>query len=369
VGAMDCLYHIKDYSGHYYRVNMNGQLVVAAHEADAGIFNYVDANRRTTGGGKEQVFYMSSIDEDKNLPAKELPVEEISEPVEKIMAGYDLSEINWMEYLDRFSHIIASIPKYQKGLESALSDVDKKICDVLHYIELCETNSQEAEGLVDLLRVCRENRREIKDELYQVDAFKQTLGTLQNASKAQSGIKLIKKLDMRKYRPRKYTELFENSSMKVKKKKTTEKPVELNIQTEKKEPVIHMIRRDIPYDGMDNNWMSFAYQQREFFQNAEQYAANLQMDIEMLDKRIEEVLMQIEDTNCNAAQGYQMFKSLKELRRMRTDKTRELQCIHALTESLDCTAMMNAFEKSWDLIKELYHGEEPQESGENQLAG
>lgn len=191
MGAMDCLYHIKDYSGHYYKVNGNDQLVVAAHGADAGIFNYVDANRRTTGGGKGQVFYMSLIDEDEALTTKELPVEEISESVEEIMAGYDLSEINWLEYLTHFIHIIDAVPKYQKGLVSAQSDVDKKICDVLHYIELCETNSQEAEGLVDLLRVCREKRREIKDELYQVDAFKQTLGTLQNASKAQSGIKFV----------------------------------------------------------------------------------------------------------------------------------------------------------------------------------
>ena len=55
----------------------------------------------------------------------------------------------------------------------------------MHYIELCETDDNEATDLVELLRVCREKRREIKDELACVDSFQKNLGTSANVAKAK----------------------------------------------------------------------------------------------------------------------------------------------------------------------------------------
>lgn len=43
---------------------------------------------------------------------------------------------------------------------------------------------------------------------------------------------------------------------------------------------------------------------------------NLQMDIMEIDDEIENILLETEDANCNVAQGYKVFKRLKELRLM-----------------------------------------------------
>lgn len=134
--------------------------------------------------------------------------DEVEEQVEKNVFSYDLSEMDWAEYLTHFTYIVAGIGKYRDEINRKLSDIDKKICDVLHYIELCETDDQEAVDLVELLRVCRENRREIKDELTRVEYFQINLGTSANAGKARQALKSIQGLDTRKYKPRKFDELF-----------------------------------------------------------------------------------------------------------------------------------------------------------------
>ena len=73
-------------------------------------------------------------------------------------------------------------------------------------------------------------------------------------------------------------------------------------------------RNYTPFDGKENDWVSFARQQAEFYRNAGQYITNLQIDIKEIDADIENILMETEDANCNVAQGYKIFKRLKELR-------------------------------------------------------
>ena len=69
---------------------------------------------------------------------------------------------------------------------------------------------------MELLRVCRENRRDIKDELQRIEYFQNNFGTNMNVAKAKQALKCIKGLETRKYRPRKYDELFENCTLKDK---------------------------------------------------------------------------------------------------------------------------------------------------------
>ena len=75
--------------------------------------------------------------------------------------------MDWEKYLTHFAYVASNLTDYKDELTKKQSEVDQKICDVLHYIELCETDDNEATDLVELLRVCRENRREIKDELFE----------------------------------------------------------------------------------------------------------------------------------------------------------------------------------------------------------
>ena len=58
--------------------------------------------------------------------------------------------------------------------------------------------------------MCRENRRDIKDELQRIEYFQICFGTNANVTKAKQALKSIKGLETRKYKPRQYEELFEN---------------------------------------------------------------------------------------------------------------------------------------------------------------
>ena len=247
---------------------------------------------------------------------------------------------------------------YREQLAKKHSDIEQKICDILHYIELCETNEEEAIDLVELLRVCRENRRDIKDELQRIEYFQNNFGTNMNVAKAKQALKCIKGLETRKYRPRKYDELFENCTLKDKRLQRADiRQMEHGYEIQKQRFVVEPVQKDeggeetmleernsTPFDGKENDWLSYARQQAEFYRNAGQYITNLQMDIREIDEEIEETLLEAEDTNCNVTQGYKVFKRLKELRLERKSKSMELDCLYALTDYIDCDALADTCE-------------------------
>lgn len=357
-----------------------------AGEQDATVFTFAQANRRICVGKKASFYCMVPIEEkadDMNVeepksdeiddnsstfpveeqvnitedefvsPIKELTYDEVSEPVEKNVASYDLSEIDWEEYLTHFTYLVEGLKDYREELSKKHSDIDQKICDILHYIELCETDEKEAADLVELLRVCRENRRDVKDELQRIEYFQNNFGTNANAAKAKQALKCIKGLETRKYKPRKYEELFENCILKDRRLQRDDIcEIQCNgVNTKQRfsvEPTLNdkggedtMIneRKYTPFDGKENDWLLFAKQQAEFYRNAGQYITNLQIDIKEIDDEIEDILLETEDANCNVAQGYKVFKRLKDLRLEKKAKTRELNCLYALTDYIDCESL------------------------------
>lgn len=361
----DSLYYIMDYSGHYYRTNQADQLVAAAGEQEATVFTLAQANRHI-GVGKKASFYCmvpieeqtESITDEVVSPIKELTYDEVTEPVEKKVASYDLSEMDWAEYLTHFTYLVEGLKDYKEELTKKHSDIDQKICDVLHYIELCETDENEAADLVELLRVCRENRRDIKDELQRIEYFQNNFGTNANVTKAKQALKCIMGLETRKHKPRKYEELFENCILKDRRLQRDDISEAIHGSSDKKqryseeptfeekdgEDTMTEERSYTPFDGKENDWLSFARQQAEFYRNAGQYITNLQMDMKEIDVEIEDILLETEDANCNVAQGYKIFKRLKELRLEKKAKNRELNCLYALTDYIDCQSLADVCE-------------------------
>ena len=377
----DSLYYIMDYRGHYYRTDKSDQLVAVAGEQDATVFTFTQANSRICVGKKASFYCMVPIEEteedmsgavsgcnkiDDNSsalpveeqeensedeyisPIKELTYDEVTEPIEKNVASYDLSEMDWAEYLTHFTYLVEGLKDYREELSKKHSDIDQKICDILHYIELCETDDNEAADLVELLRVCRENRRDIKDELQRIEYFQTGFGTNANVTRAKQALKSIKGLETRKYKPRKYEELFENCVLKDRrlqradlhrtapgspdtKQRYNMEPTFDEKDGEETMTEMEEERSYTPFDGKENDWVSFARQQAEFYRNAGQYITNLQIDIKEIDAEIENILMETEDANCNVAQGYKVFKRLKELRLEKKAKTKELNCLYALS--------------------------------------
>lgn len=390
----DSLCYIMDYSGNYYRINEADQLVTAGGKEGASVLTFSQANGRI-GAGKKAAFYCMIPAEEKNVEeenaeeetvesgsvssVKELTYEEVQEAIEKNVSSYDLSEIDWAEYLTHFTYVASGIPNYRDELAKKHSDIEQKICDVLHYIELYETDDDEARDLIELLRVCRENRREIKDELMRIEYFQTHLGTSANVMKAKQALKAVKGLENRKYRPRKYEELFENGTMRsghienenlsagiARPDNTggqyrtghTYREEYREYKEERDEFMVTEERYDTPFDGRENDWLSFARQQAEFYRNAGQYIRNIQISLKEIDQEIEAVLSGTEDANCNVAQGYKVFKRLKELRLERKKKSRELQCLYALTDYIDCDALADTCEENLDEVEELMKDEE-----------
>lgn len=383
----DSLYYIMDYSGNYYRTNQADQLVAVAGEQDATVFTFAQANSRICVGKKASFYCMVPIEETEEeinddeyvSTIKELTYDEVTEPVEKNVASYDLSEMDWAEYLTHFTYLVEGLKDYRDELSKKNSDIDQKICDILHYIELCETDDNEAADLVELLRVCRENRRDIKDELQIIEYFQSNFGTNANVTKAKQALKSIKGLETRKYKPRKYEELFENCVLKDRRLQRDDisesihngsntrqryscKPT-FDEKFDEKDGEYTMAeeRSYTLFDGKENDWLSFARQQAEFYRNAGQYITNLQIDIKEIDAEIEDTLLQTEDANCNVAQGYKVFKRLKELRLEKKEKVKELNCLYALTDYIDCESLADTCEDNLaeieDIMGILEHGE------------
>ena len=395
----DSLYYIMDYSGHYYRTNKADQLVAVAGEQDATVFTFAQANSRICVGKKAAFYCMVPIEENVEdmsrevsgsdeisdnfsalpveeqeenndeyvSPIKELTYDEVMEPIEKNVASYDLSEMDWAEYLTHFTYLVEGLKDYRDELSKKHSDIEQKICDILHYIELCETDDNEATDLIELLRVCRENRRDIKDELQRIEYFQNSFGTNTNVTKAKQALKSIKGLEKRKYKPRKYEELFENCILKDRRLQRDDihRTVHISSDTkqrysieptfDEKDGEVTMVeeRSYTPLDEKENDWVSFARQQAEFYRNAGQYIINLQIDIKELDTEIENILLEIEDANCNVAQGYKVFKRLKELRLEKKAKIKELNCLYALTDYIDCESLTDTCEDNLAEIEDI----------------
>ncbi len=399
----DSLYYIMDYSGNYYRTNQIDQLVATASEQEATVFTFAQANSRI-GIGKKSAFYCiipveevsnTSIEskeeskadmevqeqnetetDDYTSPVKELTYDELTEEVEKNVSSYDLSEMDWAEYLTHFIYLVNRIKDYRDELAKKHSDVEQKICDILHYIELCETDNDEAVDLVELLRVCRENRRDVKDELRRIEYFQTNLGTNSNLAKAKQALKYIKGLETRKYKPRKYDELFENCIMKERRlhkgdisdtqdyKENLKERFDRGqtIDDEGGEEIMTAERRYTPFDGKENDWLAFARQQAEFYRNAGQYISNLQLDIREIDDEIEDILCEAEDANCNVAQDYKVFKRLKELRLAKKAKSQELNCLYVMTDYIDCEALANTCEENLKEVENIMGESEKQDA-------
>lgn len=271
----------------------------------------------------------------------------------------------------------SGVKDYHRELKDALSDIDKQICDILHYIEFYELDEAESVRMVELLKECREQRRDVKDETVRVEYFQKVLGTAGNLTKVQDSLKQINKLESRIYHPRKLPELFmhcpektvrQNKLMRAFEEQTCMEVKNGNAEhqtvrqyTEEEGARVEYTKQPTIFDGRENDWLRFAMQQAEFYANAEQYICNLQTGLREIDEEIEQVLAKVENANYNCAQGYQVFKHLKELRLTRKAKQKELDCQWMADNMLVCVGEIAAVYEE--------KGKEREEAVEVGLAG
>lgn len=358
------MYYIIDGKGNYYRTNEEDQLIVSRDKENADLFELKEANKHINNGRKMYFYSIMPADTDVHIQNEVGPHEESGCEDGKVedkthitsVYPYDLDRLDWKEYLIHFNYIVSGLKKYQDKLNNELSEVDMCVCDLMHYLELYDLGDADYIKAASLIKQYREKRRVIKDKSYMAECFQKTIGTNNNLAKGKEALALINKLDRRVYKPRILSEIFTDMVVPQKRK---EQFVEESVEDcpvqkgEEIEPMEILERRETEFDNRENDWRGFVAEQAAFFADAKQYACNLQITLEQLDEEIEKLLIDIEDANCNVAQGYKVFKMLKDLRNERKKVAKELECVHTITQCFDCEAMHDAYQYCEERIREI----------------
>lgn len=349
---------VMDQDGNYYKDDPEKQLVVAEKEEEATVYFYSDAVNRIRGRAGEDIRFLiipadvgydEELDKHRELPSaiREVTEEELLHSGMEIVEDNPLSQMDWADCLKKIYNIMSRIGKYKRQLRLGMGTVDKKICDILHYIELCKVDDSETKDLVELLRICREKRRTYKDEIFRASMVKKCLGGEEALEGIINAIGSIEGLENRKYKPREYSRIFEgeetvgatnnNEIQNYEESVETIEPKCISLSKEGFQ--MERTKKATPFDDKNIDWLKFARKQAEFYKNARQYIMNNEIEMSEIDAAISDVMKEIEVSNCNVTQGYKLFKRLKDLRLERKEKETELNALYILTGSFDLTAM------------------------------
>lgn len=127
----------------------------------------------------------------------------------------------------------------------------------------------------------------------------------------------------------------------------------INIGTKKEGMKMALLYNETVYDGQNNDWMYMIGQHMEFYSNIEQYISNLKIEQEKLEREIEELLVFMEENNCNAAQGFKLYKFLRERRIRRKEIMKELQLLDAWTETIECQQMIQLYQQAVGKMQQI----------------
>lgn len=206
------LYLRRDASGNYIPVKKKelGDVWNQRSKASNVLINCVNKNLRNKYSVIEIEETVISPQKQKKLTIKN--VETAIKPKDKTVKklGDEVIEDNQLSSLsvniDNFAGFVQNAEERKEILSISLSDVDKEISDINHYIEFGKFNAYQGWLAFNLLRSRLKKRRKIKDELHILTQ----LGECKVNSAMIEDIKTsIEKLNSRKYQPRKLNELFE----------------------------------------------------------------------------------------------------------------------------------------------------------------
>ena len=207
---LDKRYYIMDMSGDYYKLGKREGLVRAKNADEADTFTLVEANRHLSG--KKARFY-SAVEvvnaEDEQYEVQEATYEAPEFDTVEKPTMFDTLHNNWEELLSNLCYMNDHINEYQENLNTMLSDVDKEICDIMHYLELNELEDGDMLKASKMLQERRRHRREIKDEMEKTALMKSTFLDGAFGIKVQQSLSFMEKMKLRQYTPRKLNELFQ----------------------------------------------------------------------------------------------------------------------------------------------------------------
>lgn len=205
------LYYITDTYGSHYALNDMNKLVVVNKEELATKFTLAKANNIIQNAVKPMQRYQFILKEASTGTKTEEEYFDL-EKGEYIKTRFDNMDTDWNGYFENLISFSSQLKQYNVNLNYMLSEVDKEICDIMHYIEFNNLDAAKGYKMYKMLKDCRLRRRKIKDEHEKVNAAIQVLANEELIEKMKVAFKQMKGLDYRMYTPRVLTELFADAS-------------------------------------------------------------------------------------------------------------------------------------------------------------
>lgn len=170
---MTKMYYIVDMQGNYYKIGAKGNLMVAKNSDEADVFTLRDANNRI-GSGRKARFYTTVEANETVIPAEGVVYDAPEYDTVEKPTMFDSLQNNWEEILTNLCYMSSHMDEYQDNLNQMFSDVDKEICDLMHYLEFSDLDNQEMLKVAEMLKDRRQHRRQIKDEMEKTALMKDT---------------------------------------------------------------------------------------------------------------------------------------------------------------------------------------------------
>lgn len=184
----------------YLRQNRSGEYYLA-RESDATSWNtFKQALNALNNGVPKRIREAFFVEKANKHDNKEANLQTLIEA--------DTSDFNrWLSSIGNFKRFVNTIETEKDGLVLELSDIDKEICDIRHYIEFGKLNAYQGWSAYEMMKVTLIRRRKIKDTLYIISEIQ---GRRYGTSESESAKTAIMNLNRRTYTPRKLDFLFED---------------------------------------------------------------------------------------------------------------------------------------------------------------
>ena len=122
----------------------------------------------------------------------------------------DTSDFNrWLSSIGNFKQFVNTFELIKASLCAELGEVNKEMCDILHYIEFGKLNACQGWAAAEMTKNTRQQRRKVKDAMYIIDEI--IKGKNRDVSEYENAQTVIFYLNNRKYTPRKLNFLFEGT--------------------------------------------------------------------------------------------------------------------------------------------------------------
>lgn len=213
----ETLFYVTDTYGTYYTINASNKLVPTTDKEQAAKFTQAKANSviQTMIKPMQRYQYIirEAVREKEETETQANSVQVIDYKEEDCNETmFDALDMEWNQYIQTLITFCSDLKQYRINLNYLLSQVDKEICDILHYIEFNNLDAANGYRMYKMLKDCRLRRRKIKDDLGKVNLIIPTLGNKELVNSLKTCLSQMKAMDQRKYTPRVLDELFEEAS-------------------------------------------------------------------------------------------------------------------------------------------------------------